>query len=308
MAWRSLLVAARLLWPITALLLWPMTAGAGETPSAAEMRNAAGLAPDLAFPAQAIGAADLGTPRMAVLKPDGDGPFPALVLFHQCGGLGQRNRTNLSMADWAGKAVGRGYVVLLIDAMASRDVDTVCFGPKNGLTFARGVRDAFQAAAFLRRQPYVDPGRVGLAGWSWGAMVGLLAARSSWAGGLAEDGPFRAVVSMYPGCFTLRPRNGSPAYDVLDADVATPLMVLMGGQDTETPAADCEPRLEAAKAAGAPVEWHLYPDATHCWDCRQLDGFSKVDVRGNRVTYRFDREVTADSTERMFGFLDRTMR
>lgn len=300
MAWRPLLVAA--------LFLWPLAAGAGETPSAAEMRSAAGMAADLTFPAEAIGAADLGTPHMAVLKPDGDGPFPALVLFHQCGGLGQRNRTNLSMADWAGKAVGRGYVVLLIDAMAPRDVDTVCFGPKNGLTFARGVRDAFQAAAFLRRQPYVDSKRVGLAGWSWGAMVGLFAARSSWAGGLAEDGPFRAVVSMYPGCFTLRPRNGSPPYDVLDTDVSTPLMVLMGGQDTETPATDCEPRLDAAKAAGAPVEWHLYPDATHCWDCRQMDGVSKVDVRGNRVTYRFDREVTADSAERMFGFLDRAMR
>lgn len=294
-------------WLLAALLLWAAPAGAGETPSASSLQYSAAQAPDLSFPAGAMAAAELGTPRMALLKPDGDGPFPALVLFHQCGGLGLRNRTNLSMADWAGKAVGRGYVVLLIDALTPRDVDTVCFGPKNGVTFARGVRDAFQAAAFLRGLPYVDAKRVGLAGWSWGAMVGVLAARSSWAGALAADGPFRAVVSMYPGCFTIRPRSG-PAYDIMGSDVATPLLVLMGGQDTETPAADCAPRLEDAKAAGAPVDWHLYPDSTHCWDCRQLDGFSKVDVRGNHVAYRFDREATADSTERMFGFLDRVMR
>ncbi|EME67813.1 putative carboxymethylenebutenolidase, partial [Paramagnetospirillum caucaseum] len=223
------------------------------------------------------------------------------------GGLGQSKRANVSMLDWARRGVEKGYVVLLMDALHQRNVDTVCMGPKNGVVFARGVKDAFQAARHLRSLDFVRRDRVALAGWSWGAMVGLMASRSSWAGALAEGDGFRAVVSMYPGCFTIRPRN-APAFDIAGSDVTVPLLALLGGQDTETPPADCLARFEDARAAGAPVAWHLYPDATHCWDCRQLDGYSKVDIRGNPVAYRHDRDVTEDSAERMFRFLDQTMK
>ncbi|CUW38924.1 putative Dienelactone hydrolase(Dienelactone hydrolase,56-295) [Magnetospirillum sp. XM-1] len=293
---------------VGALLAMGGGAWAAEIPAPGELRGAAAQAPDLTFPAEASALEANATPRMAVFKPEGPGPFPALVLFHQCGGLGQQSkRPNASMQDWARRGVEKGYVVLLIDALGPRNVDTVCMGPKNGVVFARGVRDAFQAAHHLRSLPYVDSKRVGLAGWSWGAMVGLMASRTSWAGVLGDGESFRAVVSMYPGCFTIRPRNGS-AFDIAGPDVATPLLVLMGGDDTETPAKDCQPPLDAARAAGAPVEWHLYPDATHCWDCRQLNGFSKTDVRGNQVMYRYDHGTTEDSAARMFGFLDAAMR
>jgi len=292
---------------VATLLALSGTALAEETPPAGEMRTAAVGAPDLTFPTEASALDAVTAPRMALFKPQGDGPFPALVLFHQCAGLGQRSRPNLSMLDWARRGVDKGYVVLLIDALDQRNIDTVCLGPKNGLVFARGVRDAFQAARHLRGLPYVDGKRVGLAGWSWGAMVGLLASRASWAGALAEGEGFRAVVSMYPGCFTIRPRFAS-AFDLAGSDVTVPLLALLGGQDTETPAANCLPRFEEAKAAGASVDWHLYPDATHCWDCRQLDGLSKTDVRGSRVSYHYDKATTEDSADRMFRFLEGVMR
>ena len=82
----------------------------------------------------------------------------------------------------------------------------------------------------------------------------------------------------------------------------------MGGQDTETPAANCIEALEPARAAGAPVEWHLYAGATHCWDCSQLDGRSKIDIRGSRVVYHYDEATTRDSAERLFAFLARVMK
>ena len=52
------------------------------------------------------------------------------------------------------------------------------------------------------------------------------------------------------------------------------------------------------------MEWHLYPQATHCWDCRQLHGFKKVDARGSSVEYLYDEGVTRDSANRMFGFFE----
>ena len=292
---------------VAALLLWAATARAEETPSADELRSSAIQAPDLTFPDEISPLDETTAPRMALFRPQGDGPFPAMVLYHQCSGLGQRNRPNLSMVDWARRAVAKGYVVLLMDALDQRNIDTVCLGPRNGLVFSRGVRDAFQAARHLRSLSFVRRDKVALAGWSWGAMVGLLASRAAWAGPLADGEGFRAVVSMYPGCFTIRPRFAS-AFDIASTDVATPLLVLMGGQDTETPAGNCLASFEAAKAAGAPLDWHLYPEAGHCWDCRQLDGYSKIDIRGSRVTYRYDPAITEDSAERMFQFLETAMR
>ena len=259
------------------------------------------IAPDLVLPDAAETLDHFVAPRMALLKPAGTGPFPAIVLVHQCAGL------NPAVAARARTAVARGYVVLLVDSLGSRNVKSVCFGPQNGVNLFRGARDAMQAAERLRRQTYVDKDRVALVGFSWGAMVGLMAASSHYVSALKAEKGFAAVASFYPGCFRLHPPNGRPPYDTLNSDVAQPLLVLMGDADTETPASDCIDKLDLLKRSGRPVEWHLYPGATHCWDCRQLDGFSKIDVRGHRVDYRFDRDVTEDSERRLFAFLERAM-
>jgi len=267
---------------------------------------ASSQAKDLQFPTKPSSFSFFSTPSMALYKPEGTGPFPALVLLHQCGGLGDDRRQNVSMLDWAKEAVSRGYVALLVDSLGPRGVKTVCYGPQGGVIFARGVKDALQAAEHLRTFEFVDKKRIALAGYSWGAMVGVLASGKHWGTTLAPGERFDAVVSFYPGCFTIKPPSGAP-YEIARPDIDRPLLVLMGELDTETPSAECVSKLGVAKSSGAPVEWHVYPQATHCWDCRNLDGFSKTDVRGNRVTYRYDKEITRDSARRMFEFLDKAM-
>src|SRR5262245_47620414 len=57
--------------------MWPATM----------IARGATLAPDLTFPEQAqTGSAGLER-RMTLMKPEGDGPFPAIVMVHQCAGL-----------------------------------------------------------------------------------------------------------------------------------------------------------------------------------------------------------------------------
>lgn len=258
------------------------------------------IAPDLVLPDVAETVDRLASPRMALIKPAGSGPFPAIVLMHQCGGL------NVAVAAWARAAASNGYVVLLVDSLAPRSVKSVCFGPQNGVNFFRGARDALQAAEHLRRMPDVDAQRIALVGFSWGAMVGLLSASPHYVDALKSGSGFAAVASFYPGCFRITPQ-GRPPYDLVNSDVSRPLLVLMGDADTETPAQECLDRLDALKRGGAPVEWHLYAGATHCWDCQQLDGLNKIDVRGDHVAYRFRQDVTDDSRRRLFEFLDRVM-
>lgn len=291
----------------TLLALMASLPARADFPDADTLRQSAGLAPDLVFPTEVSTFGLFSTPQMALYKPEGAGPFPALILHHQCGGLGNERWQNRSMLEWAKEAVARGYVALLVDTLGPRGAKTVCYGPQNNVTFATGVKDALQAAEHLRKFDFVDRRRIAHAGYSWGAMVGVLASSKLWGEALAPGGARpAAVVAFYPGCFTLRPKTG-PQYEVVRPDIDRPLLVLMGAEDNETPPADCTSRLEPLKAQGAPVEWHVYPDATHCWDCSNLHNFSKTDFRGNRVTYRYDGEVTADSARRMFEFLDKAM-
>ena len=264
------------------------------------------MAKDLEFPSAPVQLSEFAVPEMVLLKPDGPGPFPALVLHHQCGGLRRGKWHNQSMRDWAVKAVNRGYVVLLINSLGPRNVDWVCGGPRGGVNLGRGVRDALQGANHLRKFPFVDAGRIAHVGYSWGAMVGLLANSKSFRYFMESSANFAAYVSFYPGCFTVKRPDGSPL-DIVRSDIDSRHLVLMGDKDTETPADECAARLSAAKAAGAPVEWEIYTDATHCWDCENLDGLSKMDMRGNRVNYRYDAALTRDAETRMFGFLEQAL-
>ena len=270
------------------------------------IQTAARAVPDLQYPAEPSSLGFFSGPKMALYKPDGAGPFPALVLQHQCGGLVRGRWQNMAILDWAKAALARGYVVLVVDSLGPRSVDTVCMGPKGGDNFARGTRDALLAGAELAKLPYVDKNRIAMAGYSWGAMNAVLAAGSNWASAAGGGFRFRATVAFYPGCFRLT-RADQPPFEIVNRDVDRPLLVMMGGKDTETPASDCLGKLQPLQAAGAPVTWHLYEEATHCWDCRNLDGFSKVDSRGHNVVYHYDEAALKDSGQRMFEFLEKNM-
>lgn len=259
---------------------------------------------DLAFPTAPSANPGDGS-RMVLLKPSGPGPFPAIVLQHQCGGLHSKRGPNRSMGTWAKSALEQGFVVLLIDSLGPRDVDQVCMGPKNGVNLPRGVRDAVQAAEHLRTLPYVDKRRIAHVGFSWGAMIVLLASNATWRRVLPDSQGFSAAVAVYPGCFEIRPKSGSP-YEIVDGRIDRPVLVLMGEKDVETPANECVTKLQAAKDRGAPLEWYIYRNATHCWDCQHLDGFSKADLRGTNVTYHYDPNATQDTRRRVFEFIEKT--
>src|SRR6202795_489533 len=101
-------------------------------------------------------------------KPDGAGPFPAVVGLHGCAGM--HDTTKQRLAD---ELVAWGYVVLLVDSYATRrGTDHACTSSAFA-TFVRRRPDAYGALAFLARQTFVDPHRVAAVGFSAGARVSL---------------------------------------------------------------------------------------------------------------------------------------
>ena len=100
-------------------------------------------------------------------KPDGTGPFPAVVGLHGCAGM--HDTTKQRLAD---ELIAGGYVVLLVDSYATRDIDHACTSTAFA-TFLRRRPDAYGALVFLACQTFVDVQRVAAVGFSAGARVSL---------------------------------------------------------------------------------------------------------------------------------------
>src|SRR5258705_321762 len=166
-----------------------------------DIRAAASQAPDLKFPASPKTLGLFSSLEMAIYKPDGAGPFPALVLVHTCGGL------RPEIQDWTKNALSRGYVAFVIDSLGPRGVKSVCI-PPSPVNIWRGAKDAFQALEHLQRFDFVDQSRIGLMGFSWGAMVGLLVNSRAVAEALSPSGRFASVASFYPACYFSTARGG----------------------------------------------------------------------------------------------------
>jgi dienelactone hydrolase len=102
--------------------------------------------------------------------PEGAGRFPAVVIMHDCSGLGPRSSG--APRRWAEHLVAQGYVVIIADSFSPRGLPNgVCtIPPAESARAAAGVRwsDAFGALAVLRSLPFVDRERIGIMGGSHG--------------------------------------------------------------------------------------------------------------------------------------------
>ena len=70
-----------------------------------------------------------------VLRPEGEGPFPAVVLLHGCSGIIQTER------GWAQELRKRGYVAVLVDSFRPRGYTEICTNLRR-VTRGRRVEDA----------------------------------------------------------------------------------------------------------------------------------------------------------------------
>jgi dienelactone hydrolase len=194
-------------------------------------------------------------------KPEGAGPFPAVVGMHGCGGGLKRDKTGPtpSYHAWGEHLRAHGFAVLLVDGFTPRNVTRVC-GKGSPIVSPENVRprDAYGGLLFLQNRPFVRADRVFLMGWSHGGGTVLFtaAAGSHTRPKELPAGDFRAAIAFYPAwCRTLSQGWGWKP--------RVPLLALLGAADDWTPAAPCEDFL---KQAAADIEVIVYPDAHHGFD------------------------------------------
>lgn len=180
------------------------------------------------------------------------GPSPAVVLLHSCNGNWQRLDER-----WGKRIESWGYVALTVDSFGPRGIKDTCNG---GAPVALAF-DAYRALDFLVRQPFVEPARVAVLGFSQG---GWLALTSVEHGAIEQTSPnkFRAAVAFYPPCIWFK------------GNMTIPTLILVGERDDWTPAQACRNMVEGIddmgisrqKGQGVPIRLVVYPDAYHSFD------------------------------------------
>jgi len=260
---------------------------------------------DLVFPEYAVIYREGAGRRVATLyRPStGNGPFPAVVLMHTCGGIGQH------IHDWAGRLTEVGYVALVVDSNGVRGVPNNCQGADAKVTVDEVAADAARALAHLRAQPWVDGERLAVMGFSFGAMAALRLSGESYQRRLADGVTgLRAVVFFYGACGTdSSSLAANQSSNNLADDIVTPTLMLLGGLDTETPPRFCTAKADRLRERGQPIAYKLYPDATHSFDSSRWGTEGRWIRHGQRgpFLYRYSAEATEDSWNEIQAFFAR---
>jgi dienelactone hydrolase len=235
-------------------------------------------------------------------KPDGNGPFPAVIALHGCGGLGGHSEPILPRyRDWAEQLLKDGKAVLLPDSYGSRELGPQCRvkeRERHVLARRERVADIMAARQWLVEQPWVAHDRISLLGWANGASALLWAVRPQLSSASVEP-DFRSAVAFYPDC---RVSSG------LGWSARVPTLLLIGAKDDVSSPPACRQMIDGARGRSALARIVVYPGAYHDFDRANLPlhatGVSDAATpeRGHLGT---DTEARADSQKRVAEWLAR---
>jgi carboxymethylenebutenolidase len=208
-----------------------------------------------------------GEMRGYLVRPTGDGPFPAVLVIHENRGL------NPHIEDVARRAAVEGFLALAPDGLAPvggyPGTDDDGRALQSSLDRDKLARDMLNSAYYLKRHE-LSNGKLGATGFCWGGgMVNSLAVT------MGDD--LDAGVPFY----------GSAAATADAAKIKAPLLIQLAGNDQRINAG--YPEFEAAlEAAGVTHTTHTYEGANH--------GFH------NNSTPRYDEAAAELAWERTVEF------
>jgi dienelactone hydrolase len=221
-----------------------------------------------------------GLPVKATLtKPEGKGPFPAIVMFPNGGGWPDTPR------HWRERFNAWGYVTLEVGD--ENKVPDYMEPPSL-------VLDAIGALKYLQEIPYVDSNRVVVMGWDQGAETALWAIDASgWAG--KHKDRFVAAVAIYPPCgFSTAGQFFSPA------------LIISAELDDSAKPSDCERLVKSVPLdLNVPI-LKIIPGAYHWFDMprrpSQLDDMTYTQTFD--MTYEYNAKATEAAANHVRSFLE----
>lgn len=255
---------------------------------------------DLAFPQQPeheVKVPPRGPQTGARLyAPEGNGPFPAVVLSHPSGPLQQH------MFQWAKRFLAAGYAVLIVDHLGPRHKKS---NLDHSVSVTEYAQDDVAAMRYLRALPFVDGKRIVQMGFSYGAMASLREASQGFREQKLDGERFAAIISVYPWCNQqVGPSHQDHQWNFYD-DTDVPLLVLVGAEDDEADPRSCIDKAKENAAKGLPVELTVLPNTTHAFDHTWMKNPVVTYQAGHSVTYRYNPDAVETTWNLTLEFLGR---
>lgn len=179
-------------------------------------------------------------------RPEGDGPFPAIVLVHEWWGLSDWVKQN------ANRFAAQGYVALAVDLYGGKATDDpqVAHELMRALDQSEAVNDLKGGVAYLQAQPFVAKGKkLGVIGWCMGG---------GYARELAEASEAIGPTAICYGSITTEPQALARLKD-------KPILGIFGADDRGIPAAKVEQFGQLLKKQGTMAHVWIYPHAGHAF-------------------------------------------
>jgi dienelactone hydrolase len=197
------------------------------------------------------------TLKATVYRPEGTGPFPAIIGMHDCAGLtNPAGAVASKYREWAQLLVKDGFIVMFPESYGSRGFGNQCTTRNRPVRPDREmVADANASRRWLEQQPDVRADHISLLGWSNGGSGVLWTVRPQ---RKSDDKPdFRSAVALYPACRRL---------DSTAWSTRVPTLILIGAADDASSPLDCERMVAGAKGRSARIAIVVYPGAFHDFD------------------------------------------
>jgi len=233
-------------------------------------------------------------------KPDGNGPFPAVIALHGCGGLSSQGEAVAPRyRDWTEQLLKAGYAVLWPDSFGSREVGPQCREKERKVLARRErVADVTASHKWLVAQSWVARGRISLIGWAHGASAVLWVVRPQLAT-RGKEPDYRSAIAFYPEC-RISARTGWSA--------RVPTLLLIGANDDVAAPSLCKQMVEGARGRSALARIVVYPGAPHDFDrtnlpLRALDGHDPAAPEHGHIGT--DADARADAQKRVAEWLAR---
>jgi carboxymethylenebutenolidase len=192
-------------------------------------------------------------------KPQGDGPFPAVVVLHGKAGL---NETTRAYAAWLAT---KGYVAFAPDYFAPISMAAgVWAGSDYGKHQERIRTDLGQAIEAMKSVSFIKADCIGVVGFSLGGYF------SFWLG-TRDD--VKAVISYY-GAYAPTVIAKYAGYGIIDivAQIKSPVLMFHGDQDTWVPIDHANTTADLLKSNNKQYEYIIYSGAEHAFGPQYTSG------------------------------------
>lgn len=195
-----------------------------------------------------------------LLKPAGNGPFPAVLISHGKGGsaIGFGRPKAIEMTSW-------GYVGIAVDYTHAANSG---WPPKYDGASEENIRRALKCLEILRSLPYVNSGQIAAYGNSMGAFVTIATA--------AQPAAKLKATAITAG--GIASALGWPAPDAgVAAQVKSPMLILHGDADTTVPPVQSLNLKNVLDAIPMKNERVVYPGVGHnLHQVQSADVYSRI--------------------------------